>query len=542
MISRMTDRPWKEEGRGLGRSCRGPFRADVRYRIVYSIRGFETFVGAWLQEHTITPARHAALKNALVRCAAIGTLLFSMYPITIAHAQPVIGRVLPGSEFAARRAGVMAAIGDGVAIVQGTTERPGEQPLRQNNEFYYLTGVIEPRAILVIDGRSKRSALFLSPTNDRRENSMFGPSLVPGDSAEKDSGIESVLPRDQFGAMLGGFGRDSRVIYTPFRPEVLGSASSCDPVALAKATRSDPWGGRESRADAFREKMKGAAPTIDIKDLDPIIDSLRAIKSPREIEIIHQATRIAGLGIMEAMRDARPGMHEYEIQADAEFTFKKYGSYGPAYFALIATGKNTYYTHYHKDMAILQDGDLVQFDDAPDYNYYTSDVTRIFPANGKFTAGQRGMYNIYLRLYQALMSCVRPYATPNQIAKDAVVKMDSIVANYKFTDDKITVAANSFVDIYRGKTIRSLGHTVGMSVHDAPYAAATLQPGGIFTIEPEMRIEGEHLGFRLEDMLLITKTGYVNMSGFVPIEVGDIERLMAQPGLSDAALKMTAAK
>ncbi len=242
------------------------------------------------------------------------------------------------------------------------------------------------------------------------------------------------------------------------------------------------------------------------------------------------------------MRDARPGMHEYELQADAEFTFKKYGSYGPAYFALIATGRNTYYTHYHKDTAILQDGDLVQFDYAPDYDYYTSDVTRIFPANGKFTARQREMYLIYLRLYQALMSSIRPYATPDQIAKDAVVKMEAIVASYKFTDDRIRDAANSFIDIYRGKTTKALGHTVGMSVHDVPYAGTTLQPGEIFTIEPEMRIEGEHLGFRLEDMLLITTTGYINLSGFVPIEPRDIERLMAQPGLSAAALPFSAAK
>jgi Xaa-Pro aminopeptidase len=286
--------------------------------------------------------------------------------------------------------------------------------------------------------------------------------------------------------------------------------------------------------------MKAVAPSSEIKALEPITDSLRAIKSPREIEVIHQATRIAGLGIMEAMRDARPGMHEYELQADAEFAFKKYGSYGPAYFALIATGRNTYYTHYHKDTAILEDGDLIQFDYAPDYDYYTSDVTRIFPANGKFTPRQREMYTIYLRLYQALMTSIRPYATPSDIARDAVVKMETIVANYKFTDARIRDAANSFIDIYRSKPVRSLGHTVGMSVHDVPYAAATLQPGEIFTIEPEMRIEDEHLGFRLEDMLLITKTGYVNLSGFVPIEIADIEKLMAQPGLSDAALKMSA--
>ncbi len=458
------------------------------------------------------------------------------------QAQPVIGRIFPASEFAARRAAVMKSIGDGVAIIQGTTERPGEQPLRQNNEFYYLTGVIEPRAILMIDGRTRKSTLFLSPTNEKRELSMFGPSLIPGDSAEKDTGIESVVERDKFGPTLIAAGTAGRQIFTPFRAEVLGSASAADPVALARATKADPWDGRESREEAFQQKMKAAAPAIEIRNLDPIIDTLRAIKSPREIEIIREATNIAGLGIMEAMRDAKPGMREYELQADAEFVFKKHGSYGPAYFALIATGKNTYYTHYHKDTAILQDGDLVQFDYAPDYNYYTSDVTRIFPANGKFTARQKEMYNIYLRLYQALMTSIKPYVSANDIAQEAVGKMEKIVANYKFSDSKIKDAANSFIDLYRGKTVRALGHTVGMSVHDTPYAAATLQPGEIFTIEPEMRIPDEHLGFRLEDMLLITKTGYVNMSGFVPVEVADIEKLMAQRGLSDAALKLPAAK
>ena len=467
--------------------------------------------------------------------AALSLTLLEPLPLP---AQPVIGRIFSASEFAARRAEVMRRIGDGVAILQGTTERPGEQPLRQNNEFYYFTGVIEPRAILVIDGRTHRSMLFLAPTTPMRESSMFGPSLIPGDSAAHDTGIESVVPRDQFATVIAAAGRDGRVIFTPFRAEVLGSASSGDPVALARATKADPWDGRESREEAFREHLHAVAPNSTINDLDPIVDSLRAIKSAREIQIIDEATRIAGLGIMEAMRDARPGLHEYELQADAEYVFKKHGAYGPAYFALIATGKNTYYTHYHRNTAVLQDGDLVQFDYAPDYDYYTSDVTRIFPANGHFTARQREMYTIYLRLYQALMTSIRPNVTAAQIAQDAVPKMERFVATFPFTEPKFRDAANAFIDLYRKRPVRALGHTVGMSVHDVPYAAATLQPGEIFTIEPEMRIPDEHIGFRLEDMLLITPTGYVNMSGFVPVEIKDIERLMAQRGLSDVQLPM----
>ncbi len=338
--------------------------------------------------------------------------------------------------------------------------------------------------------------------------------------------------------MLEQFAREGRTIYTPFRPEVLGSASSYDTIALARETKNDPWDGRPSRVEAFIAKLKAIAPQSEIKNLDPILDFLRATKDEREIAVIRQATRIAGLGIIEAMRDCRPGMYEYQLQADSEYVFKRYGAYGPAYFALIATGQNTFYSHYHKNTAMLQNGDLVQFDYAPDYKNYTSDVTRVFPANGKFTPWQREYYTIYLRLYQALMTSIKVHAKPSDIIQDAVRKMDAIVASYKFTDPQIKDAAMKFVDRYRKSRANSLGHNVGEEVHDVPSPTPTLEPGYIFTIEPEMQIAEKHLGMRLEDMLLITNTGYENLSAFVPIEIRDIERTMKRHGLSDAMTKL----
>src|SRR5258707_6902495 len=132
-------------------------------------------------------------------------------------AQPVFTgpEVFPPEEFAARRARVMARIGDGVAIIQGTTERPGQQPLRQANQFFYITGVVEPRAILLIDGKSHRSTLFLNPRNDRREKNMLGPGLYPGEEAVKVTGIEAVLPRDEFKTILDAVAKEGRTIYTP---------------------------------------------------------------------------------------------------------------------------------------------------------------------------------------------------------------------------------------------------------------------------------------------------------------------------------------
>jgi Xaa-Pro aminopeptidase len=178
-------------------------------------------------------------------------------------------------------------------------------------------------------------------------------------------------------------------------------------------------------------------------------------------------------------------------------------------------------------------------DYAPDYKYYQSDVTRVFPANGKFSAWQKEYYNIYLKLYQAVMTSIKPHVAAAAVIKGAVVKMDAIMASYQFTDDKIKAAATAFVEQYRRQQDSpraGLGHTVGMEVHDRPMPTATLEPGEIFTIEPEMRINDLHLGLRLEDMLLITETGYENMSAFVPIEVADIEKLMAdhKHGLSEA--------
>ena len=159
--------------------------------------------------------------------------------------------------------------------------------------------------------------------------------------------------------------------------------------ALWRATKADPWDGRVSREEQFVQKLKaGGAELRDQRTSIRSSTTCASIKSPREIAVIREATRIAGLGIMEAMRDARPGMKEYELQADAEFVFKKFGAYGPSYFALIATGRNTFYSHYHRNTAPLEDGDLVQFDYAPDYKILP--VRRHARVSGQRHVSRRG--------------------------------------------------------------------------------------------------------------------------------------------------------
>ena len=462
---------------------------------------------------------------------------------TTTNAQPIFTDSLPKEEFAERRAKLMQRIGDGLAIIQGTTETGNTLKFRQANHFYYLSGIEVPRAILLIDGQSRRSRLFLPPRNERMERTE-GPVLVPGEEAVRLTGMDSVEPRNSFEAALVAATATKRTAYMPFRPEVLGGASASDPRAKWTASAADPWDGGRPRELLFIDKVKAKAPSLDVQDLDPHLDALRFIKSPREIALIRESSRIAGLALMEGMRSARAGMFEYEIEAIGDYVFKKHNAQGAAYFALVATGKNSFYPHYHAAQTQTKDGDLVLFDYAPDYKYYASDVTRQFPINGKFTADQRELYGIYVKLYKALMTSVRPNVQLSTILQEAITKMDAAITGHTFTKPAFKAAAERFVEGYRRRlnpppsadgTPRrtgSLGHTVGMEVHDVntPHGDV-LVPGMVFTIEPALTIPEDRVYIRLEDMLLVTETGYENMSGFVPIEIDAIEKLMAERGM-----------
>ena len=477
------------------------------------------------------------------RASLVVAMLLASAGLT--SAQLLFTDSLPKEEFAARRAKLFDKIGDGIAIIQGTAETGNAKKFRQNNQFYYLTGVEVPRAILLMDGKTKRSTLFLPPRNERMERSE-GPVLTPGPEAVQLTGIEAVEVRDGFDTALKSAAAAPRAAFMPARPEVLGGASVSDPRGLWKASAADPWDGGKSREERFVEKVRAAAPALEIRDLDPIIDALRFYKSPREIALIRESTRIAGVTMMEAMRSARPGMFEYEIEAIGDYIFKVHNAQGVAYFALVAAGKNSHYPHYHSAQTQTKDGDLILFDYAPDYKYYASDVTREFPVNGKFTADQRELYGIYVKLYKSIMTSIKPNVPMRQIMTDIVAKMDAAMAGHTFNNPKYKEAANRFVENYRRRLNPppatdpnapprregSLGHTVGMEVHDVntPHGDM-LVPGMVFTIEPALTIPEDRVYVRLEDVILITETGYENLSDFVPIEIDAIEKLMAEPGM-----------
>jgi len=448
---------------------------------------------------------------------------------------PLFTDAFSAEEFSERRARVLDQVGDGVVVMQGATEYAGYIKFRQNTQFFYMTGVEVPRAILLLDGRSGKSTLYVQARNERAERSE-GPVLVPGDEASRLTGIDRVVDRDLFGSDLEKLVADGRVLHTPHRAEALHAGTPGYSNSHAAASTNDPWDGRLSREATFIERIREVVPGLEIMDLDPILDGMRLIKSPREIELIRQASRISGEAMIEGIRSAAVGMYEYELEAVGDYVFKRHNAQGYGYFSLIASGDNASYPHYHASQSRLVDGDMVLWDWAPDYKYYTSDVTRMFPANGTFDADQREMYEIYLRLYQALMTSIKPYETPATIRADALTKMEAIFADYEFSNPQIRYAAVSFIDRYRQPS-RSLGHMVGMEVHDVRAPYEVMQPGMVFTIEPALRIPEDKVYIRLEDVILITETGYENLSGFVPSEVEDIERLMAEEGWAERLWK-----
>ena len=454
-----------------------------------------------------------------------GTALFAAGPLQ--YQKPVFTDTQPTSEFAARRAAVMRAIGDGVAVLQGATERPVYKQFRQSAQFFYLTGVEVPRALLLIDGKAKTSTLFLPPRDERMERSE-GPLLSPGADAEKLTGIERVAARDAFDAALAAVAAEGRQIFTTFRPEALEASTPSQVNTHARRTAEDKWDGRKTREEVFREKLTAASPKSEIADLDRILDRMRLVKSEREIRLVREASRLAGEALLEAMRVAKPGMKEHEIEAVGDYVFKAHGSQGVGYFALVATGTNAAWPHYHGGSTPLGDGDLVLFDYAPDFNYYTSDVTRMFPANGRFTPRQREMYGIYVKLYDALMTSIRPHVAPRVVLADAHKKMTAIMQSFTFTDPKIRAAAERFVAGYASTTRNSLGHWIGMEVHDVSGPYDVLLPGMMFTIEPALTIPDERIYIRLEDAIVITDKGYENMSGFVPFDIEGVERVMRE--------------
>jgi Xaa-Pro aminopeptidase len=451
---------------------------------------------------------------------------------------PLFRTDFPPEEFAKRRAAVMDKIGESaLALIQGAPSRSGFGRFRQSNEFYYLCGLEVPHSYLVLDGDARRAYLYLPHRNERRESSE-GKMLSAEDAnlLKSLTAVERIHPVEMLAEHLALWADRSQgfTIYTPLAPaEYMGDSRDTNYRTLADAA-SDPWDGAPSREGRLIRLLRERFPGFEIKNLSPILDDLRLIKSQLEQEMIRKATRLSGLAIMEAMRSTEPGIYEYELDAVLQFVYRRHGTQGDAYYPLICSGPNAWYPHYHALSRRMQDGELVLLDHAPDLGYYVSDLTRTWPVNGRFDNDQRDLYEFYLGCYKAILGKIRPGASPADIMAKAAVEMEKILAESQFSKDIYAEAAAGFVENYKRQSqsgYASLGHWVGMAVHDVGDYSGPLKPGMVFTIEPALRVPEERLYIRCEDLIIITENGAEIVSDFLPLEADDIESLMKEEGM-----------
>ena len=474
-----------------------------------------------------------------MRRALLGTCLLALACGAFAQEGfPLFTPDFPPEEFAARRGGVYEAIGkSAVAILQGAPTPLGYTRFRQSNDFYYLCGIEVPNAYLVLDGASRKATLYLPHRNDGRERGE-GKMLSAEDAEEvvKLAGMDAVFGTDLLAEQLARVlqRRAPLTVYTPlFPPE--GFAESRD-LALRRVAdlASDPFEGGPSRAGNFVGKLRERFPNLAVADLSPTLDNLRLIKSPREIALIRRATRLSGLALLEGMRSTKPGQYERELDGLAKFLYYRNGAQGDAYYSLIGSGRNAWYPHYNAGKRKMEDGDFLLMDYAPDYRYYMSDVTRMWPVNGKFSAWQRELYGFYLSCYRAILKAIRPGALPSVIMQEAVRDMDKALIGAKFSKDIYRKAAEAFVKEYReaaGRPDAALGHWVGLATHDDGPHAGPLKAGMVFTIEPALRVPEEKIYVRLEDVIVIGEKSAEILSDFVPWDPDAIEKIMTEPGL-----------
>lgn len=437
-------------------------------------------------------------------------------------------------DFQERRSQIFEVIGNNsIALIQGAASIAGFKVFRQTNTFYYLCGLEAEHAYLLLNGKTKTSTIYL-PNRDKERERSQGKILSAEDIdlVKKLTGVERVRGYGSLANDLVGTGlinRGAPYLYTPLSPAEIGNDSRDEILHGQARAASDPWDSQSTREARFKKLIMERFPQFEIRDLSPILDAMRLIKNPKEIEIIRNATEIAGLAIIEAMRSTSPGVYEYQLDAAAKYIFYQHGAQGDGYPSIIGGGTNAYMGHYFHKTDVLKDGDLVLMDYAPDYHYYTSDVTRIWPVNGKFNKKQAALYKFIVAYRDALFRYIKPGITSNEVLNNAAVDMKEYLIGKSFVKPAHLKA------VQNGLTFRGhFQHPVGMAVHDVGRVhGVTLQEGMVFTIDPMIWIPEERHYIRIEDVAVVTKTGVENLSDFVPSKIEDVERTIKEIGLTE---------
>lgn len=434
------------------------------------------------------------------RQLALVALLFA--PTMLAAQAGSPAGPVPVATLQARRAALFARMGKGLAVLRSAEERsieaggdhPQDSDYREDNDFFYLTGIESPGSYLVLvasDSAADQAILYIPPRNPQSEQ-WTGPKLS-NDSAKVLTGITEVHSADSAQQLIRRqlrFARGNGALYIK-RGETQGE-------------------------DAFFRGLVfgGFGPALTVKDLGTEVAALRLVKDAEEIRRMRGTINATVEGHKDAARMMAPGMWEYQLEAIIEAAFHRNGAERVGFPSIVGSGPNSVTLHYDNSRRQMQAGDLVVVDIGAEWGYYSADVTRTYPVSGKYTPRQLAIYNLVRATQQAAIDSVRPGMT--------MIRLGQIAADYMRTHSGDLCGGDPCNKYY----IHGLSHWLGMDVHDVGAYQTPFVPGMILTVEPGIYIPAENLGVRIEDDVLVTETGHEVLSAAAPRDPAEIERAM----------------
>lgn len=425
-----------------------------------------------------------------------------------------------------RRQRLMEQMGKGVAVLKGAPEQTRtndtEYPYRQDSDFFYLTGYNEPGAACIIDPNNSEHpfTLFVLPQDPKKE--VWTGWRLSFDETVKTYGADNAQDIAEFESATLAAMKTASKVYTNLNHDKDHQYKMLDQVGQVRKEVQRTGGGPEG-----------------LESIGSITHGMRLIKDQHEVELMQTAASISADAHIKAMQVCKPGMYEYQLQAALESHLVHEGASGPAYTSIVGAGDNATVLHYIKNRDQIVAGDLILIDAAGEYDMYAADITRTFPANGKFSEAQKEIYNVVLHAQKEVVAASKPGVTFQELHDlDLRLLIEGMIKIGLLQGSVDEVMDNeSYQDYFMHKT----GHWLGLDVHDmgnymADGESVTLKPGMVFTVEPGIYVNSRSkaperfrgIGIRIEDDILITEDGNINLTSGVPKEIAEIEALMKQ--------------
>lgn len=391
------------------------------------------------------------------------------------------------------------------------TNADGTMAFRQNNDLFYLSGIDQEESILVLSpdafNKDYREILFVRETNERI--AIWEGAKLTKEQATNVSGIKTVFWLSEFDRVLAMLMADAQNIYLNTNEHLRATIEV------------------ETRDARFLKKCREKFPLHNYMRSAPLMFELRSIKSETEVKLIRQACAITKKGFLRTLKMVKPGVMEYEIEAELIHEFIRNRSRGFAYGPIIASGLNACVLHYVDNDKECKSGDILLMDVAAEYANYASDLTRSIPVSGKFTKRQKQVYNAVLRVMKEAISMLRPGIIISEYNKEVGKITEKELIGLGLLNAKDVRNQDKENPLYKKYFMHGTSHFMGLDVHDVGDFNKPIKAGMVFTCEPGIYIREEKIGIRLENDILITKGKPLDLMADIPIEADEIESLMA---------------